>query len=122
MQEAVPKSEFVDMCRELTWGQLTAWAGRSVVDKGRKIQHKGAVHSLSMTCEGLGLLAWVDVEEPFAVLIELEGNELLAQCMCNSMFTPCEHAVAVIIEYIVYLKRGVPIPEAAANDPRFHLI
>jgi len=111
-----------DVCRELTWGQLTAWSNKSAVLNGRKLQQKGAVSELSKTSRGSGLLAWVTEEESFAVLVELEEGDLLAQCGCNPIISPCAHAVAVIIDYIVHLKRGQTIPAAQRNDPRFYLI
>lgn len=122
IKEAVSTSTLADLCRELTWDQLVAWSSRRTVAQGRNIQYKGAVSDLRMVDEGAGLLAWVDVEEPFAVLIELEGGKLTAQCTCNPLVESCEHAAAAIIEYIVYLKHETPVPHAPHNDPRFYLI
>ena len=115
-------NSFADICRELTWGQLTAWSNKSAVLEGRKLQQKAAVKGLAKIANSNGLLAWVTVEEPFAVLIEWDEGDLLAQCSCNPIINPCEHAVAVIIEFIVHLKRNNPIPAAKPNDPRFYLI
>ncbi len=115
-------NSLADICRELTWGQLAAWSNKTAVIEGRKIQQKGAVNTLMKTSKGEGLLAWVEVEEPFAVLIEMEYGELFSQCSCNPIINPCEHAVAVIIEFIVHLKRNNPIPLAAPNDPRLYLV
>ena len=115
-------NSLADICRELTWGQLTAWSNKSAVLDGRKLQQKGAVQGLVKTAKGKGLLAWVTVEEPFAVLIELDEGDLFSQCSCNPVINPCEHAVAVIIEFIVHLKRNNPIPSAKSNDPRLYLI
>lgn len=115
-------NSIADICRELTWGQLTAWSNKSAVLKGRRLQQQGAVSELSKTSHGSGLLAWVTEEEPFAVLVELEEGDLFAQCGCNPIITPCAHAVAVIIDYIVHLKRGETIPVAGRNDPRLYLI
>ncbi len=115
-------NSLADVCRELTWGQLAAWSNKAAVLNGRKLQQKGAVSGLSKTSQGDGLLAWVSEEEPFAVLIEFEEGDLFAQCGCNPIITPCEHAVAVIIDYIVHLKRAQKIPVAERNDPRLYLI
>ncbi|MFO7839363.1 MAG: SWIM zinc finger family protein [Desulfosalsimonadaceae bacterium] len=112
-----------DICRELTWGGLMAWASRRTVIEGRKIQQRGVVNSLMTVRQGRGLLAWVDAEEPFAVMIELEDDgDLFSSCTCNPMESPCEHAVAVLIEYIACLQHKVPVPAAESNDPRFYLI
>ncbi|MBS3757980.1 MAG: SWIM zinc finger family protein [Desulfobacterales bacterium] len=115
-------NSLADVCRELTWGQLVAWSNKSAVLEGRKLQQKGAVKKLMRASKGEGLLAWVEVEEPFAVLVEMEYGEFFAKCSCNPIIYPCEHAVAVIIQYIVYLKRNSPVPEAKPNDPRLYLV
>ena len=122
IKEAVSTSTLADLGRELTWDQLVAWSSRRTVAQGRNIQYKGAVSDLRIVDKGAGLLAWVDVEEPFAVLVELADGKLAAECTCNPLVAPCEHAVAAIIEYILQLKRGTPVPEAPNNDPRFYLI
>ena len=122
IKEAAATNSLEALCRQLTWDQLTAWSSRRAVTQGRSIQYKGAVSDLRMVDDGAGLLAWVDVEEPFAVLIELEEGRLISQCTCNPLVAPCEHAVAAIIEYILYLKQAVPVPGAPNNDPRFYLI
>ena len=122
IKEAASTRTLEDLCRELTWDQLTAWSSRRAVGQGRNIQYKGAVSDLRMVDKGAGLLAWVDEEEPFAVLVELADGKLAAECTCNPLVAPCEHAVAAIIEYILYLKQAVPVPGAPNNDPRFYLI
>ncbi len=111
-----------DFCREITWGQLAGLSSRKAVNEGRRIQQKGAVSGLRETGGGRGVLAWVDAEELFAVLIEIEEGELVCSCTCNPLVDICEHSVAVIIEYIVHLKRGAGIAAAEKNDPRLHLI
>jgi uncharacterized Zn finger protein len=113
---------FVETCRELTWGQLSEWASRPAVERGLRIRKEGAVSSLMTIRGGEGLLAWVEAEEPFATLIEQAGKEFSASCSCNPLNYPCEHAVAVIIEYIAHLQRSLPIPAAPRNDPRFYLV
>jgi len=115
-------NSLADVCKEMTWGQLVAWSNKSAVQNGRRLQQKGAVTGLSKVSRGEGLLAWVTEEEPFAVLIEYEVGELFAQCGCNPIITPCEHAVAVIIDFIVHLKQGQTFPVAKGNDPRLYLI
>ena len=122
IKEAAARDSLEALCRQLTWDQLTAWSSRRTVAQGRSIQYKRAVSDLRIVDEGAGLLAWVDVEEPFAVLLEMEEGRLISQCTCNPLVAPCEHAVAAIIEYILYLKHAAPVPGAPNNDPRFYLI
>ncbi len=107
--------------RELTWGDLLLWAGKSAVSEGRRIQRDGKIKQLAFTQAG-DLLAWVQAEELFATLVEYDGMEMLAKCSCNPIKHPCAHAVAVIIEYIICLKRAIRMPCAKQNDQRFFLL
>lgn len=107
--------------RELTWGDLTLWAGKKTVSGGRECFQKNEVTQLAMTKKG-GILAWVEAEELFATLVEYEDGELYSECTCNPIENTCIHAIAVIIEYIVHLKKKIAIPVANANDRRFFLL
>lgn len=110
----------MDPFRELTWGELTAWVGKSAVAAGRQLQQKGAVRQLAKTPRG-GLLAWIQAEEVFATHVGFENGELFCRCACHGE-TACEHGIAIILEYVAYLKKNMSIPAAAANDQRFYLL
>ena len=109
-----------DPFRELTWGDLMFWAGKSNLSGGRQYQKKGTVTQLAKTPTG-GLLGWVAAEEPHAAHVEIEDGELFGECTCQGI-AGCEHGVAVILEYIAHLKKNRPIPVAASNDPRYYLL
>ncbi len=109
-----------DPFRELTWGDLTAWVGRDLLDLGRELQRKGAVKQLSKTHQG-GLLAWIQAEEVFATHVGFDDNELLCRCGCQGGGA-CEHGIAIILEYISYLKKNMPVPTVPPNDQRFYLL
>jgi uncharacterized Zn finger protein len=109
-----------DPFRELTWGDLTAWVGRGLLETGRKLQRKGSVKQLSKTEQG-GLLAWIQAEEVFATHVGFDHDELFCHCGCQGEGA-CEHGIAIILEYISYLKKNMPVPVAASNDQRFYLL
>mgnify|MGYP006308249765 CR=1 FL=1 len=110
-----------DPFTDLTWGDLTFWAGKTVVADGRMLQKNGAVTNLSRTGED-HLIAWVMDEEMFATLVGFEDGELFCRCGCHHDEVACEHAVALILELIAYLRNKVPVPSVAANDERFFLL
>ena len=110
-----------DFFRELTWGDLFVWAGKDIVTIGRKFQVEGRVKKLSTTNTG-GLLAWVDEEDLYVTRIESDSAEMISECTCSQNENPCTHAIAVIIEYIVCIKRNMNVPAAKSNDRRFFLL
>ncbi|MFP4453086.1 MAG: hypothetical protein ACLFNW_07105 [Desulfobacterales bacterium] len=109
-----------DPFRELTWGDLAVWAGREAVSLGTSLQKQGAVEKLVKVSDG-GLLAWVNAEETFAARVSFEHGELFCRCACQGE-SACEHGIAIILEYIAYLKKNTPVPIAAENDQRFYLV
>ena len=110
----------IDRFRELTWGDLTAWAGKDVLTAGRNLQRKGSVKQLSKTADG-GLLTWIQAEEVFATHVGFDHEELFCHCACQEEGA-CEHGIATILEYIAYLKKNIPVPFAPSNDQRFFLL
>ena len=110
-----------DLFRDLTWGDLIVWAGKDIVNSGRKVQFEGRVKKLSITPTE-GLIAWVDAEDLYATRVEYDGSELVSDCTCNQIDITCSHSIAVIIDYIVLLKKKLTIPYAKSNDRRFFLL
>jgi len=107
--------------RELTWVDLTLWAGKKIVSDGRECYQRKEVRQLSLTKTG-GILAWVESEELFATLVEFVDGEFYSECTCNPIENTCMHSIAVIIEFIVHLKKKTDIPHAESNDRRFFLL
>lgn len=114
------RDQKTDPFRELTWGDLTVWAGPDAVESGGRLQKQGAVDNLVKTPNN-GLLAWVKAEEVFASYVGFEHGELYCRCACQGE-SACEHGIAVILQYISHLKKNVPVPIAASNDRRFYLV
>jgi uncharacterized Zn finger protein len=107
--------------RELTWADLTFWAGEKTVSAGRECFQQKQVRQLSLTKTG-GILAWVEAEELFATRVEYDDGELYSECTCQPIENTCIHSIAVIIELIVHLKKKIDIPHAKPNDRRFFLL
>lgn len=107
--------------RELTWVDLMLWTNKKTVADGRAFFQKKKVRQLAMTSTG-GILAWVDAEELFATRVEYSAGDLTAECTCHPAEAICIHAIAVIIEYIVYLKKKTDVPAASPHDARFFLL
>lgn len=110
-----------DGFRELTWADLTLWAGQKIVAKGRESYLRKDVRDLAITPSG-AILAWVMAEEPFATQVEYADGELYSECSCHPVENTCVHAVAVIIEFIVHLKKKIDVPVTEPNDRRFFLL
>ncbi len=104
----------------LTWGHLAAWAGKETVSAGIAVYRKKKVCDLTRVGKN-GLVAWVYEEEPFATYVWIEDGDMFYQCTCNPANT-CEHAVAVVLEYISMIRRNIGIPHARKADERFHLL
>ena len=107
--------------RELTWVELTLWAGKKIVSDGRECYQRKEVRQLSLIKTG-GILAWVEAEELFATRVEYDQGEFYSECTCNPVENTCMHSIAVIIEFIVHLKKKIELPLAESNDERFFLL
>ncbi len=107
--------------RELTWVDLMLWAGKKIVADGWECYQRKQVRHLSLTKTG-GILAWVEAEELFATRVEYDDGELYSDCTCQPIENTCIHSIAVIIEFIVHLKKKIDIPQAESNDRRFFLL
>jgi len=107
--------------KELTWIDLMVWTDKKTVAAGRKCYQRNQVHKVTVTGTR-GLLAWVKSEELFATRVEYNDGDLSSECTCNPIEENCFHSIAVIIEYIVQLKKNYEFPVAKSNDPRFFLL
>jgi uncharacterized Zn finger protein len=101
---------------DLTWDDLTAWAGRKVVARGKS--YRDAVEDLRVTADGR-LLAWVRGGSLYATAVGLSGaGKAVSECTCP-YGAACKHAVAVILVYLDAAKAGKAVPAAAGDDDRF---
>jgi len=109
-----------DFFLELTWFDLESWAGPRIVSRGRSYQRSGRVKEL--TCTGGGdLLAWVDGSERYATLVTVTGKDISSSCTCPYGVN-CKHAVAVVLEYLDFLKNRKAIPSVNEKDKRLDMI
>lgn len=105
----------------MTWVDLSMWAGKTIVAQGRECYLRKEVRDLAITPSG-AILAWVMAEEHFATQVEYSDGELYSECSCHPLGNSCIHAIAVIIEFIVHLKKKIDVPVAEPNDRRFFLL
>lgn len=101
---------------DLTWEDLTAWAGERVMKRGKSYQSN--VDDLCVTDDGR-LLAWVHGTEQYATIVSLPAKgkpESLCTCPYG---TACKHAVATILVYLNAIKAKKKVPVAKEDDERF---
>ncbi|MBU1207053.1 MAG: SWIM zinc finger family protein [Proteobacteria bacterium] len=114
------KNQKTDRFRDLTWDDLHAWAGSTIISRGQGYQRGRQVQDLARTPEG-GLIAWVRGTERYATLVDFEERELVSACTCPYGGT-CKHAVAVVLEYLELLKQNRGVPEVDEKDRRLALL
>jgi uncharacterized Zn finger protein len=118
MSTKAPSSPFA----ALTWDDVEAWAGSTIVSRGKSYQRSNRVQKLARTANG-GILAWVQGTSRYVTHVEIAKKKLTASCTCPYAYgDTCKHAVAVVLSYLEGLKNQKEIPTAAEDDPRFDLL
>ncbi len=105
---------------KLTWDDLSSWAGSTIMDRGRSYKQNNHVRNLAFTPSN-ALIAWVDGTELYATTVEMQNGELASDCSCPYGVT-CKHAVAVVLEYLDYLKNKKPLPKVGQDDKRLQIL
>jgi len=114
------KRSDTDPFKDLTWDDLQAWAGTSIVSRGRSYQRNHHVQGLARTPSG-GLVAWVQGTEKYATQVEVEDGRLVSTCTCPYGGT-CKHAVAATLEYLESVKNRIEVPSVTERDRRLKLL
>jgi len=105
---------------QLTWDDLTSWAGSKILTRGKS--YKRQVSDLSRTNDG-GILAWVQGTQRYVTLVKMESSGALsAICSCPYDWSPCKHSVAVVLTYLDSVKNKLDVPQASKSDRRLKLI
>jgi uncharacterized Zn finger protein len=104
----------------LTWDDVDAWAGSTIVARGKTYQRSNRVQKLARTTSG-GLVAWVYGTSRYATQVDIKKKQLTSSCTCPYWST-CKHAVAVLLTYLEALKSQKEIPVVEDDDPRIALI
>ena len=100
-----------DIFKQLTWGDIKAWAGINITSRGQSYQRSHRVQELACTSDG-GLVAWVKGTKTYATLVDIKDEELTAACTCP-YGDVCKHAVALVLEYHEELKQCILISSVA---------
>lgn len=105
---------------KLTWDDLSSWAGSTIMDRGRSYKQNNHVRDLAFTPSN-ALIAWVDGTERYATTVEMQSGKLASDCSCPYGGT-CKHAVAVVLEYLDYLKNKKTLSRVGQNDKRLQIL
>ena len=109
-----------DAFAQLGWADLEAWAGRRIVQRGKRYRQEGCVADIGRTAAG-GLVAWVSGSRRYATNVTIEEGEIASGCTCP--YGPnCKHAVAVVLEYLDRLKHDRPVPAVPPQDERLEVL
>ena len=114
------KPSKTEVFTRLTWIDIQAWAGSTIVTRGQSYQRNHRVKELARTPSG-GVVAWVRGTQRYATLIDIEGEELTSACTC-AYWDTCKHAVAVVLEYLDHLRRNIEVPTVTERDQRLALL
>ncbi|MGD0481381.1 MAG: hypothetical protein ABSA42_14495 [Terracidiphilus sp.] len=110
----------------LSWYDLTNWAGSRSVSRGRAYQSQGRVDDIAVSEDGR-LLASVTGGDRYAVTVWCDsegkkGGALHSLCTCPVGTEGCKHAVAVVAEYLELLGKDAEIPAADPDDERWAIL
>lgn len=114
------KPSKTEIFTRLTWSDIQAWAGSTIVARGQSYQRRHRVKDIAHTPSG-GVVAWVIGTQRYATAIDVEGEELTSACTCPYGAT-CKHAVAVVLEYLDHLRRNIEVPTVTERDQRLVLL
>ena len=104
---------------DLTWDDLSEWAGSRVVTRGKSYRRQ--VEDLRVTADGK-LLAWVRGGDRYATLVSLSrSGDLASVCTCPYAIA-CKHAVATVLSYLDAVQAGKTVPVADEDDERLELL
>lgn len=117
MKEKTIKKDFFE---NLSWSDLEGWVGSRVLSRGQGYHRNNRVKELAKTQTG-SLVAWVQGGEKYATQVEFEDEEIISVCTCP-YGNNCKHAVAVVLEYLDHMKKGVELPVVTEKDRRLTLL
>ena len=111
----------VDPFSSLRWEDVENWAGSRIVARGQSYLESQAVEDLRRAENG-ALVAWVQGSRRYATRVRIEGRKnLQSECTCP-YWTTCKHAVAVVLEYLENVKKGIAVGPVEEDDPRLLLL
>jgi uncharacterized Zn finger protein len=115
------KKTKLDRFPDLTWDDIEAWVGGTIVSRGKNYQRQGRVADLAVTDDG-SLIAWVDGSERYATRVTMDENGL-PDSICTCPYErDCKHGVAVVIEYLKQVEKNRLVPKARQDDDRLRLL
>ena len=113
-------NSFFDELKEITFMDLENWAGEKIVSRGKSYQKNGYVSDIGQTEDGK-IVGWVHGTNTYATAVSIKNGIIESQCTCP-YWDNCKHAVALILEFLVTLKKNHTVPIVKSNDPRLQLL
>lgn len=94
---------------DVTYGDLTSWAGASTLSRGQDCQRRGAVSNVTCSPEG-ELSGGVAGGSLYRVRVTRRaGGRISGTCSCP-VGADCKHAVALVLKCLACLKAGEAVP------------
>ena len=115
-QQGVKKDPYSTLSME----DIVSWAGPEIVSRGSTYQDNNSVSDLEIVHTDT-LIACVLGTRCYATQVTIQGERLASKCTCPFHAT-CKHAVAVVMEYVRYLKDGIEVPFASQTDFRMEIL
>ena len=113
-------NELERLIRTMTMNDLNAWAGKTIVGRGKS--YIGRVNELSRLEDGT-LAAWVQGTLTYSTSVRLlEDGDHEWTCTCPYPFGVCKHVVAVILAAAARIKAKEEIPLLDQDDELFFAI
>lgn len=120
MKSTKTKATSTNSFLELTWMDIQEWAGSKILSRGKSYQRSGHVEEIGITVNN-EIVAWVEGSARYATKASLKKGKLSSTCTCPYGID-CKHGVAVVIEYLEWLKKKKTVPVIQKNDMRLELI
>jgi len=99
--------------RDLSYQDLNSWVGSQTASRGRSYQRSGYVLSVYQISDDIICGSVEGTKEYHTVVSGTEG--LSSRCTCP-VGSDCKHGVALMMEYLERLKRGVEVSKPPENE------
>ena len=104
----------MNLFTELTWDNLTYWAGAKTLAKGKAYQKEKRVKEIYFS-PGRGIIGRVQGSMLYTTSLMISETKICSSCSCP-VGGGCKHAVAVLLEYLDLVKNNRSVKEIRGDD------